>query len=162
MGPKRFYRPGVKANVLFFDKRPGREEPWTDKLWIYDFRTNVHFTLKTQPMSLENLQGFVTCFNADNRRERQETERFKVFDYDTLAARDKVTLDIFWLKDESLEDSENLPEPEILAAEIVQNLEAALEQFAAIQGNLSSILPPLSSQRFKCQLRLLPRTKSAT
>jgi type I restriction enzyme M protein len=53
-----------------------------------------------------------------------------------LIQRDKASLDIFWLKDDSLEDSENLPEPEVLAAEIVENLEAALEQFKSIYEEL--------------------------
>ena len=77
------------------------------------------------------------CFSlTENRYEREETERFKVFSYDKLMQRDKVSLDIFWLKDESLEDSENLPDPDILAKEIVENLEAALEQFEGIQKAL--------------------------
>jgi len=127
-----FYRPGVKANVLFFDRKPASEKPWTDKLWIYDFRTNMHFTLKTDPLKVEDLDDFVNCYNADNRFSREEGERFKVFSLDELLARDKVNLDIFWLKDESLEDSENLPAPDILAREIADNLETALEQFNSI------------------------------
>ena len=67
-----------------------------------------------------------------NRHERNESERFKCFTYDDLVKRDKVNLDIFWLKDESLEDSANLPAPDIIAAEIIDDLEAALEQFATI------------------------------
>lgn len=132
-----FYAQGVKANVLFFDKRPGREDGWTDKLWIYDLRTNKHFTLKTNPLRYEDLQHFVTCYNPRNRHERQETERFKVFTYDELMQRDKVSLDIFWLKDESLEDSANLPAPRVLAQEITENLEAALGQFNSIYDSLS-------------------------
>ncbi len=131
-----FYRPGVKCNVLFFDKKPGREEPWTERLWIYDLRTNVHFTLKTEPMRYEDLSDFIRCYNAENRHERKEAERFRAFGYDELLQRDKVSLDIFWLKDESLEDSENLPEPDVLAAEIVENLESALESFRAITEEL--------------------------
>lgn len=131
-----FYAQGVKANVLFFDKRPGREQRWTDKLWIYDLRTNQHFTLKTNPLGDQHLQDFVACYNPANRHERQETERFKVFSYDELMQRDKVSLDIFWLKDESLEDSANLPAPAELAREITENLEAALAQFAGTYESL--------------------------
>ena len=131
-----FYRPGVKANVLFFDRKPASEKPWTDKLWIYDFRTNMHFTLKTDPLKVADLDDLVACFNAENRFSRKESERFKVFSLDELLARDKVNLDIFWLKDESLEDSENLPAPDILAREIADNLEAALEQFNGIYEEL--------------------------
>ena len=131
-----FYAQGVKANVLFFDRRPASEKPWTTKLWIYDLRTNMHFTLKTNPLKYEDLKDFIKCFNPENRMERKETERFKAFSYDELIQRDKVSLDIFWLKDESLEDSENLPSPDIIASEIVENLESALEQFNGIYEDL--------------------------
>lgn len=131
-----FYAQGVKANVLFFDRKPGREQPWTEKLWIYDLRTNKHFTLKTSPLSDVDLEGFVACYNPANRHERKETERFKCFGYDELVARDKASLDLFWLRDESLEDMANLPEPDVLAREIAVNLEAALEQFREIAKDL--------------------------
>jgi type I restriction enzyme M protein len=131
-----FYAQGVKANVLFFDRKPASEKPWTEKLWIYDLRTNKHFTLKTNPLRYEDLEDFIKRYNPENRRERTETERFKSFMYDELVQRDKVSIDILWLKDESFEDSANLPDPDILAAEIVDNLEAALEEFRAIYEDL--------------------------
>jgi len=131
-----FYAQGVKANVLFFDPKPAREEPWTEKLWIYDLRTNMHFTLKENTLQRSDLDDFATCFNQKNRGDRKETERFKSFRYEELSKRDKLNLDIFWLKDEALEESANLPAPEIIAAEIVADLEAALEQFAAIAEDL--------------------------
>jgi type I restriction enzyme M protein len=131
-----FYAQGVKANVLFFDRKPAREKPWTEKLWIYDLRTNQHFTLKTNPLRFEDLQDFIKCYHPANRFERRATERFKAFSYEELLQRDKVSLDIFWLKDESLEDSENLPDPEVLAREIAENLEAAMEQFSGIYQEL--------------------------
>ncbi len=131
-----FYAQGVKANVLFFDNKPGGPKPWTERLWIYDFRTNEHFTLKTNPLRREHLADFIACYNPANRRDRAETERFRSFAYEELAARDKASLDIFWLKDDSLEQSENLPAPEVLAAEIVENLESALEQFRSIYEEL--------------------------
>ncbi len=74
--------------------------------------------------------------NPENRHQPTESERFKSFDYDDLLKRDKLNLDIFWLRDESLEDSANLPDPDIIAAEIVEDLEAALEQFALIAEDL--------------------------
>jgi type I restriction enzyme M protein len=131
-----FYAQGVKANVLFFDRKPASEKPWTTKLWIYDFRTNEHFTLKTNPLKHEDLADFVKCYNPANRNRRKETERFKAFTYDELIKRDKASLDIFWLKDESLEDSANLPEPHLIAAEIVEDLQAALDEFALIAADL--------------------------
>ncbi|HHO49059.1 MAG TPA: SAM-dependent DNA methyltransferase [Desulfobacteraceae bacterium] len=138
-----FYAQGVKANVLFFDRKPASETPWTRKLWIYDLRTNMHFTLKTNPLKREDLDEFVECCNPGNRHERQPTwseenpaGRWRSYDYEELVNRDKASLDIFWLKDESLEDSDNLPEPHIIAAEIVEDLEAALEQFREIAADL--------------------------
>lgn len=131
-----FYAQGVKANVLFFDRKPASEKPWTEKLWIYDLRTNKHFTLKTNTLRSEDLQDFINCYNPKNRFKRKETERFRCFKYEELMQRDKVSLDIFWLKDESLEDSANLPDPDVLAKDIAENLESALEQFGSIYGGL--------------------------
>lgn len=131
-----FYSQGVKANVLFFDRKPASEKPWTEKLWIYDFRTNQHFTLKTNRLSDAALEDFVKCYNPENRHNRQETERFRPFPYEELIQRDKASLDIFWLKDESMEDLENLPEPDIIAREIAENLQAALELFSGIYEEL--------------------------
>jgi type I restriction enzyme M protein len=129
--------------VLFFDKKPASENPWTKKLWIYDLRTNKHFTLKTNPLKREDLDEFVSLYNPANRHKREPTfgdgspqGRWRVYDYDELMARDKVNLDIFWLKDESLADSENLPAPEVIAQEIVDDLESALEQFRLIADDL--------------------------
>ena len=133
-----FYAQGVKANVLFFDRKPASDKPWTEKVWTYDLRTNQHFTLKTNPLKLDDLQDFIKCYNPDNRHRRKETDRFKSFTYDELMQRDKASLDIFWLKDESLEDSANLPDPDVLAADIAENLQAALEQFKGISEELKS------------------------
>jgi type I restriction enzyme M protein len=132
-----FYAQGVKANVLFFDKKPASDRHWTEKLWIYDFRTNKHFTLKTGTLKYEDLKDFIQCYNPENRHRRKETERFKSFTYEELLKRDKVNLDIFWLRDESLEESDNLPPPNIIAQEIVENLEAALEEFSEIEESLT-------------------------
>jgi type I restriction enzyme M protein len=131
-----FYAQGVKANVLFFDRKPAAEKPWTTKLWIYDLRTNKHFTLKENTLKRGDLDDFVACYSPKNRHERNESERFKSFTYEELTKRDKLNLDIFWIKDESLEDSANLPDPDIIAAEIVEDLQAALSQFATIATDL--------------------------
>jgi len=110
-----FYAQGVKANVLFFDRKPASETPWTKQLWIYDLRTNVNFTLKQNPLIRADLDEFVACYNPANRYERtltwsEETPdgRWRAFSYEELMARDKVNLDIFWLRDESLEETANL------------------------------------------------------
>ncbi|GBD98784.1 putative type I restriction enzymeP M protein [bacterium BMS3Abin07] len=138
-----FYAQGVKANVLFFDKKPASETPWTKKLWIYDVRTNKNFTLKTNPLKRSDLDEFVKCYNPENRHKRKPTwsekkpdGRWRAFDYEELINRDKASLDIFWLKDESLEESENLSEPDVIAREIVEDLGAALEQFREIAEDL--------------------------
>jgi len=131
-----FYAQGVKANVLFFNRKPAAEKAWTEKLWIYDLRTNRHFTLKENPLKRSDLDDFVACYNPKNRHERKQSERFKSFTYEELTKRDKLNLDIFWLKDESLEDSANLPPPDVIAQEIVEDLQAALAQFAEIASDL--------------------------
>ena len=131
-----FYAQGVKATVLFFQRKPAQEKPWTQKLWIYDLRTNLHFTLKESTLKRSDLDDFVACYNPKNRHERKESERFKSFTYEELAKRDKVNLDIFWLKDDALEESANLPAPEVIAQEITDDLEAALEQLATIAEDL--------------------------
>ena len=180
-----FYAQGVKANVLFFDKKPASETPWTKKLWIYDLRTNMHFTLKTSSLQRSDLDEFVKNYNPEDRHHRKATwkpeldsgskagmtaekkkkgspspqsspapdrsirgqalgedgkkeGRWRSYNYDELVSRDKASLDIFWLKDESLEASDNLPDPDVIAQEIVEDLEAALEQFREIVGDLGS------------------------
>lgn len=126
-----WYSPGVKANVLFFDKKAASRDVQTKELWVYDYRTNVHKTLKTKKLVASDLDDFIQCY-----RERKETERFRKFTYEELIARDKLNMDILWLKDDSLEDIDSLPEPDIIAAEIVENLEAALEQFRSVAEEL--------------------------
>ena len=131
-----FYAQGVKANVLFFDRKPASESPWTQRLWVYDYRTNIHHTLKQNPLRYEDLSDFIEAFHADNRHERSESERFHSFSYEELLQRDKVSLDLIWLRDDSLEDSSDLPPPEVIAAEIVEDLEGALAEFAQIAASL--------------------------
>ena len=136
-----FYAQGVKANVIFFDNKPAAKTPWTKEVWIYDLRTNIHFTLKNQQMKFDDLKDFVECYNPQNRFKRKESasdgERFKKFKYDEIISRDKTNLDIFWLKDDSLGDMDNLPDPDVLALEIVENIEAGLASFKEIVEGLN-------------------------
>lgn len=134
-----FYANGVKANVLFFEAREASKDPWTKEVWIYDYRTNIHHTQKKNPMKFSDLEEFISCYHPENRHKRQETwsdenpeGRFRKFSYEEIIARDKTNLDIFWLKDKSLADLDNLPDPDVLANEIVENIEAALESFREI------------------------------
>ncbi len=140
-----FYKQGVKANVLFFDNKPASKTPWTKEVWIYDFRTNIHFTLKKNPMKFEDLKDFINCYNPENRHVRKETwsqdnpnGRWRRFSCEEIVSRDKTNLDIFWVKDESLADLDNLPDPDILANEIIENVEAGLEGFREIVETLNS------------------------
>lgn len=142
-----FYKPGVKANVLFFDNKPGARDAWTKEIWFYDYRTNVHYTLKKKPMVLEDLEDFIKCYNPTNRHDRIETwseenpeGRWRKFTYEEIIERDKTSLDILWLKDKSLADLDNLPEPDILANEIIENIEAGLESFKEIMATLNGNL----------------------
>ncbi len=130
------YAQGVKANVLFFDNKPASRDPWTKAVWVYDYRTNVKHTLKTNPLRYDQLAAFIAAYNPDNRQQRQETDRFRRFSYEDIMARDKTSLDIFWLKDDSLSDLDNLPNPDELALSIVENLEAALSSFRTVAGQL--------------------------
>ena len=135
-----FYAGGVKANVLFFDKRPAGDKPWTTTLWVYDLRTSQHFTQKTNPLRRHHLDEFVELYRAGcPRSERVESIRFKPFLYDELIARDKVSLDLVWLKDDSLQDAADLPAPSILAREIIEELEAVLGEFYAIETSLNEL-----------------------
>ena len=135
-----FYKQGVKANVLFFDNHPAAKTPWTKEIWIYDFRTNIHFTLKKNPLKLEDLNDFIECYYPENINKRKETYnaesnpegRWRRFAYEDILARDKTSLDITWIKDKSLTDLDNLPDPDVLANDIIENLEAGIESFKEI------------------------------
>ena len=139
-----FYANGVKANVLFFDNHAASKEPWTKEVWFYDYRTNIHHTQKKKPLRPDDLKEFIDCYNPLDRHKRKELwseqknpeGRWRKFSYEQIVARDKTSLDIFWLKDKSLADLANLPEPEVLAEEIVQNIEAALNSFREVASGL--------------------------
>jgi type I restriction enzyme M protein len=140
-----FYAQGVKANVLFFTNKPASKDPWTKEIWFYDYRTNVHHTPKKSPMREEHLKEFVELYKGKNIEKREETwsednheGRWKKYTYDEVIARDKTSLDIFWLRDKSLTDLENLPDPDILANEIMENLESGLNSFRGIVEAIGS------------------------
>jgi type I restriction enzyme M protein len=140
-----FYANGVKANVLFWDSKPSSKDPWTKEVWVYDYRTNIHHTLKKNPLKLDDLQEFIQLYQAGNRHKRVETfnadtnpdGQWRKFTYDEILARDKTSLDITWVKDKSLADLDNLPDPDVLAEDIAENLSAALENFRTIVSRLA-------------------------
>jgi len=138
-----FYAQGVKANVLFFEKKKINLTQLTKEVWYYDYRTNIRHTPKKNPLRAEHLNEFIECYQAKDKKKRKETwsdknedGRWRKYDYKDLIARDKTNLDIFWLKDEKLIDLENLPEPEILLDEIIDNIESALASFKTIKENM--------------------------
>ncbi len=112
---------------------------------MYDLRTNKHFTLKTRRLVRADLDEFVECYRPGDRHNRTATwtpgtpeGRWRPYTYEEILARDKVSMDLFWLRDESLEDSANLPDPHVLAQEIADDLRAALEQVEDILGDLNA------------------------
>ena len=140
-----FYAQGVKANVLFFDNKPASKDPWTREIWVYDYRSNIHHTLKKNPLRFEDLKDFMACYQPGQRHKRTETwhpetnpeGRWRKFTYREIVERDKTSLDITWIKDKSLTDLDNLPDPDVLATEIIENLEAGIESFKEIMESLN-------------------------
>ncbi|WP_261376347.1 SAM-dependent methyltransferase [Gillisia sp. Hel_I_86] len=139
-----FYAQGVKANVEFFNNKPANKEAWTKDIWFYDYRTNVHHTPKKNPMRQEHLSEFIELYNGKNISKRKETwseenedGRWKKYSYDDIIKRDKTSLDIFWLKDKSLTDLDNLPDSDILALEIIENIESGLNSFREIMETIN-------------------------
>ncbi|MBI5551685.1 MAG: SAM-dependent DNA methyltransferase [Desulfobacterales bacterium] len=140
-----FYAQGVKANVLFFDNKPAGKDPWTQAVWIYDYRTNIRHTLKKSPLKFEDLEEFIVCYNPSNRNKRKESwhpeknpeGRWRKFSYEEIVNRDKTSLDITWIKDKSLADLDHLPDPDLLANDIIENLEAAVVSFKEIMATIN-------------------------
>jgi len=139
-----FYAPGVKANVLFFNNKPASKDAHTKEIWFYDYRTNIHHTPKKNPMRMDDLLDFVEVYNPKNIYKRKETwstenedGRWKKYSYKEIIERDKTNLDIFWIKDKSLTDLENLPDPDILASEIIENIESGLNSFREIMETIN-------------------------
>lgn len=140
-----FYAPGVKANVLFFTNKSASKDPWTKEVWFYDYRTNIHHTPKKQTMTKAHLEEFIKLYNPENIEKRTETwsenneeGRWRKYNYDEIISRDKTSLDIFWIKDKSLTDLDNLPDPDILANEIIENIESGLNAFKEIMETINN------------------------
>jgi type I restriction enzyme M protein len=130
--------------VLFFNNKSASKEAWTKEVWFYDYRTNIHHTPKKRVMTMQHLDEFIKLYNSDNLNKRKETwseeneeGRWRKYSYDDIIARDKTSLDIFWIKDKSLNDLDNLPDPDILANEIIDNLESGLNSFREIMETIN-------------------------
>jgi type I restriction enzyme M protein len=135
-----FYAQGVKANVLFFKRHAASKDPATKELWVYDFRTNQNFTLKTRQMKRHDLDDFVAAFRSGARHERAAAENFKPYTYEELATRPGFNLDVWAdLVDESLTDPSTLPPPEVIAQQIVDEARAGIEAFEAIAAELAEL-----------------------
>jgi len=140
-----FYAQGVNSNVLFFEKSKKSEIPATKEIWFYDYRTNVRHTPKKNPLTSNNLQEFIECYLAEDRKntrqnwsEKHPTGRWRAYSYDEISKRDKINLDISWLKDDNLIDLDNLPETDDLINDIIEDIESALISFKTIRENLAS------------------------
>lgn len=138
-----FYAQGVKANVLFFDVKKCSIKQGTKEIWFYDYRTNIHHTPKKNPLTSESLEDFIKCYNPKNIDKRVEIfgetdqkERWRKFTYEEIIARDKANLNIFWLKDDNEIDLENLPDPEDLINEIIENIGNALNNLNSLKESL--------------------------
>ena len=166
-----FYANGVKANVLFFDKKEGRPKPWTEKLWVYDLRTNKHFTQKQTPITHKDFDEFIACYHSGAAHKRKPTwsdqnpdGRWRCYTYDEILKRDKLSIDLFWIKDQALTDTDSLPPPDILATEIANELETALDLFTKIAAKLpksSRIQQPDAAHRNRVRRQLSGRSHSS-
>lgn len=134
-----FYAQGVNANVLFFDKKQVSKKS-KKEIWFYDYRTNIHHTPKKNPLSFNSLSAFVECYNANKRKETWTTDnqqgRWRKYSHEEILARDKVNFDVTWLKDESSIDMDSLPEPDVLVSEIIDSLEAVLNNLKNVKDSI--------------------------
>jgi type I restriction enzyme M protein len=134
-----FYSPGVKTNVLFFT-RGKTEKGNTQQVWVYDLRTNMANFGKRTPLTREHFAEFEACYGADanggsERVDQGETGRFRCFDRAFVAQRGE-NLDISWLRDESLQSAEDLPEPDVIASAIMEKLQIAMAEMKALSALL--------------------------
>lgn len=139
-----FYAQGVKSNVLFFEKKKQSEDIGTKEIWFYDYRTNIHHTPKNNPITFKHLLDFIENYKIGSENEREESwsadnlnGRWRKYSYNEIIERDKTNLDIFWLKDDNLIDLDNLPDPEVLIDDIIENIESALANFRTIKDSFN-------------------------
>lgn len=134
-----FYKPGVKTNVLFFTKG----QPTKD-IWYYDYRTNVHHTLKQKPMKRSDLDDFVACYHADDISQREETYnaetnpsgRWRKFSAADFLATDKIGMDVTWIKPESGENDMSLAELLDTIGDKAEKINEAVKTLQALLANI--------------------------
>jgi type I restriction enzyme M protein len=131
-----WYSPGVKANVLYFDKKPLSKSPATKQLWVYDLRSDRSFSLRQNPISSDDLTDFVRCYHADDTSRRKETAHFRRFTYPEIMARDKANLDIQW-QPKGMKSTQG-ETPQAMMREILKDLEEAMREFAAAESEIST------------------------
>jgi len=124
----------VKANVLFFDKKPLAKTPATKELWIYDLRSDRSFSIRQNPITSEDLAGFIRCYHADDRAKRKETAHFRRITYAEIIARDKANLDLQWQQETTNRTQGETPQE--LMKEILKDLEDAMREFAAAESEI--------------------------
>lgn len=128
-----WYSPGVKANVIFFDKKPAATAPATKEVWIYDLRSGQNFSLRKNPIGPAHLAEFIQCYCAGEKGKRKENNRFRRFKYSDIIAQEKANLDIQWQYEMGAAQCET---PQSLMKQIIQDLEEAVKAFAAAEGEL--------------------------
>jgi len=142
-----FYAGGVKTNVLFFTKGPhGKVKGNTEAVWVYDLRTNMPSFGKRTPLTLKHFEAFMKAYGDDphgmsERTDEGEEGRWRCFSREEILKRGD-NLDLTWLRDDSVERAEDLPEPEDVAAEILEHLRTAMEEMEALTDILSGEAEP--------------------
>jgi len=130
-----WYSPGVKANVLFFNKKPIAGTPATREVWIYDLRSGRNFSLRQNPIRKEDLTDFIQCYSADNISQRKESEHFRRFKYSDIIARGKANLDIQWQHDMSNNETRS-SSSQVLMKQILDDLQEAMQEFASVEREI--------------------------
>ena len=139
-----FYAPGVKANVLFFDKKEGAADSQTKGVWFYDLRTNLKFSPKKNPLKHEDMAEFISLYNRDNMSKREQTwslenpeGRWRFYSLEEILESKTAKLDKSWIQNKKLIDLDSIPTPEIIISDIMDNLDECKELVGALKPQLN-------------------------
>lgn len=130
-----WYSAGVKANVLFFDKRPASEWEATKEIWVYDLRSSRSFSIRKNPIVLADLRDFIDCYRPNDRNGRKETDNFRRFKYSDIVGGDKANMDFQWRQE--IKESISVINPKGLMREILFDLAEAMREFSAVEKEFS-------------------------